>query len=71
MEVNYGNRNCHNCGGFGHLARNCRNREIGNRIGEDRRWKYKRNKSNKEMRMIEEGNKQNNLNGNKNLIVLN
>jgi len=23
------NRNCYACGGFGHLARNCRNREIG------------------------------------------
>jgi len=23
------NRNCYTCGGFGHLARNCRNRGIG------------------------------------------
>ena len=23
------NRNCYACGGFGHLARNCRNRRIG------------------------------------------
>jgi len=23
------NRNCYTCGGFRHLARNCRNREIG------------------------------------------
>jgi len=23
------NRNCYVCGGFGHLARNCRNRGIG------------------------------------------
>jgi len=22
------NRNCYTCGGFGHLARNCRNRRI-------------------------------------------
>ena len=34
------NRNCYSCGGFGHLARNCRNREIGNRIGEGRRLEY-------------------------------
>ena len=25
------NRNCYSCGGFGHLARNCRNRRTGNR----------------------------------------
>ena len=25
------NRNCYACGGFGHLARNCRNREMMNR----------------------------------------
>jgi len=25
------NRNCYTCGGFGHLARNCRNREMMNR----------------------------------------
>jgi len=30
------NRSCYACGGFGHLARNCRNREIGiNRRMED------------------------------------
>jgi len=34
------NRNCYNCGGFGHLVRNCRNRGIGNRIGNGRRLKY-------------------------------
>ena len=34
------NRNCYNCGGFGYLARNCRNRRIDNRIGERRRLEY-------------------------------
>jgi len=34
------NRNCYNCGGFGHLARNCRNRRTGNKIGEERRLEY-------------------------------
>ena len=30
MDVNRReNRNCYACGGFGHLARNCRNRGIG------------------------------------------
>ena len=32
MDVNRReNRNCYACGGFGHLARNCRNRGITNR----------------------------------------
>jgi len=31
------NQNCYNCRGFGHLTRNCRNR---NRIGKGRRLEY-------------------------------
>ena len=30
-------RDCYNCRGFGHMARNYRNRGVGNRIGEERR----------------------------------
>jgi len=40
MNVDRG-RNCYDCGGFGHLARNYRNRSTENRIGEGRRLKYK------------------------------
>jgi len=50
---------------FGHLARNCRNRE--NRIGEGRRLEYGGN--NEQKRMIEEEDGQNNLNGKGNIVV--
>jgi len=36
------NRNCYACGGFGHLARNCRNRGI----GMNRRMKVDQNTNN-------------------------
>jgi len=39
MDVDRG-RNCYSCGGFGHMAKHCRNRRIENRIGEERRLKY-------------------------------
>ena len=67
IDVDRGNRNCYSCGRFGHLAKNCRNRGIENRIGEERKLGY-RNR-----RMIEKGNRQNNsnLNGDRDLIVLN
>jgi len=62
MEMDRSNRNCYSCGGFGHLARNYRNRRIENRIGEGRRLEYRRNENNGQRR-IEGGNRQQNLNG--------
>ena len=44
IEVDKGNQNCYNCRDFGHLARNCKNRGIRDKIGEDRRLEY-RNKN--------------------------
>jgi len=35
------NRNCYNCGGFRHLAKNYKNRKIENKIGEGRRLEYR------------------------------
>jgi len=66
MNVDRANRNCYSYGGFGHLSRNCRNRGIGNRIEKGRKLEYGNR------RMIEEGNGQNNsnLNGNRDLIIL-
>jgi len=40
IDVDQESRNCYSCRGFGHLARNCRNREIENRIGEEKRLEY-------------------------------
>jgi len=39
MEVDRG-RNCYACGGFGHMARNCRNRGQRGRVVENRRMEY-------------------------------
>jgi len=39
MEVDRG-RNCYACGGFGHIARHCRNRGRGGRVAENRRVEY-------------------------------
>ena len=58
------NRNCYNYGGFGYLTRNCRNREIGGRIGEDKRLEYRQ-------KLAIKGNNEQNLNGEGNLVVLN
>ena len=60
MDVDKGNRNCYNCREFGHLAKNCRNRGTENRIGKNRKLEYR-----------QENNKQINLNGEGDLIVLN
>jgi len=70
MEVDRTNRNCYNCGGFGHMAKNCRNRRTEGRIGKGKKLEYEGN--NGQRRIIEGENKQNiNLNGDKNLIVFN
>ena len=72
MDVNRGNKNCYNCGRFGYLARNCKNNGTGERIREKKRLKYG-SKNNGQRRMIKEGNRQNqnnNLNRNRDLIVL-
>ena len=50
------------------MARNCRNKKIGNRIGERRRLEYRQN--NRQKLMIEGNKEQNNLNRERNLIVL-
>ena len=34
------NRNCYACGGFGHMAHHCRNREQRGRVVENRRVEY-------------------------------
>ena len=33
-------QNCYACGGFGHMARHCRNRGMRGRVGENRRVEY-------------------------------
>ena len=39
MDIDRG-RNCYACGGFGHIARHCRNRGMRGRVGENRRVEY-------------------------------
>ena len=39
MEVDW-SRNCYACGGFGHMAHNCRNQSQRGRMVENRRVKY-------------------------------
>ena len=58
IDVNRRNINCYNCRGFGHMVRNCRNRRIGDRIGEERRLEYK-DGNNRHKRMTKGGNRQN------------
>ena len=59
------NRNCYNCGGFGHLAKNCRNRRTENRIGDGRRLEYGQSL------MIEGEGEKDNSKGERDLIVFN
>jgi len=61
------NRNCYSCGGFRHLARNCRNKRTENRIREGRRLEYG---GNERQKRIEEGNREQNLNRKQDLILL-
>jgi len=39
IEIDQG-RNCYACGGFGHMARHCRNRGQRGRVAENRRMEY-------------------------------
>jgi len=39
MDIDRG-RNCYACLGFGHMARNCRNRGMRGRVGDNRRVEY-------------------------------
>ena len=57
MDVDKG-RNCYSCGGFGYLVWNCRRQRI---MGQGSRVEYEDNHNNR----------QNNLNGEEDLIVLN
>jgi len=66
MEVDRSNRNCYNYGGFGHLARHCRNKGIEEKIGQGRRLEY----GNESNRKTKGGNGQENLNGEQDLILL-
>ena len=59
MDIDRG-RNCYVCGGFRHIARNCRNKGMRNRIEKSRRLEYGQG-----------DNRQNNLNGERDLILLN
>jgi len=64
MEVDRG-WNCYACGGFGHMARNCRNQGIQGRVADNRRIEYGGG------RIEEIENFLNNLKGDKNLELLN
>ena len=64
MDINRG-RNCYACGGFGHMARNCRNRGMRGRVGDNRRVEYGGG------RIEEISNFENNLKEGENLELLN
>jgi len=63
MEVDWG-RNCYACGGFRHMACNCRNRGQRGRVAENRRVEYEGS------RIEEITNNSNNLKAEENLEVL-
>jgi len=64
MEIDRG-RNCYACGGFGHMARNCRNRGQRGRVTENRRVEYRGGRIEEIMNIM------NNLKGDENLELLN
>jgi len=64
MEVDRG-RNCYACGGFRHMARNCRNRGQRGRVAENRRVEYEGGRIEEIMNIT------NNLKENENLELLN
>ena len=64
MEIDRG-RNCYACGGFRHMARNCRNRGMRGRVAENRRVEYG------DSRIEEIENLSNNLKVDENLELLN
>jgi len=64
MKVDWG-RNCYACGGFGHMARNCRNQDMRGRVGDNRRVEYGGG------RIEEISNFENNLKEGENLELLN
>ena len=70
IDMNRRNCNCYNYGSFRYLARNCRNKGTGGRIREERRLEYG-NRNNKQRKMIEKENEDNNLNREQNLILFN
>jgi len=56
MEMDRSNRNYYSCGGFGHLARNCRNKRIENKIEKRRRLEYGGNGNNEQSNLKEKEN---------------
>ena len=67
MEVDKTNRNYYDCGGFGHLVRNCRNRNMKGKIGKSRRLEYRQRRITKG---VNRQSQNNNLNGEQDLILL-
>ncbi len=64
MDIDRG-RNCYACGGFGHMACNCRNQGMRGKVGENRRVEYGGGQIEEIMNIS------NNLKGAENLELLN